>query len=302
VGLKPTVGLVSRTGIIPISHSQDTAGPMTRTVADAAVLLQAMAGRDPRDMTYLGFEPPQDYAAMLDAAGLKGARIGVARNFCGLDPHVDAIFEESLHVMRDLGAVVIDEANIGTAGELDAPEDEVLYYEFKAGLNAYLGQLGPEARVHSLADLIAYNEAHRETMMPYFGQEQFLAAQEKGSLADDVYQRALADCRRLAREEGIDATMSAHNLDAIVAPTGGPPWLTDWVNGDSYKGGSSSPAAVAGYPTISVPAGYVFGLPVNISFIAGPWQEGRLIRLAYAFEQAAQVRRPPGLLPTAVYS
>ncbi|MFN2206885.1 MAG: amidase [Candidatus Promineifilaceae bacterium] len=302
VGLKPTVGLVSRTGIIPISHSQDTAGPMTRTVADAAVLLQAMAGRDPRDMTYLGFEPPQDYAAMLDAAGLKGARIGVARNFCGLDPHVDAIFEESLHVMRDLGAVVIDEANIGTAGELDAPEDEVLYYEFKAGLNAYLGQLGPEARVHSLADLIAYNEAHRETMMPYFGQEQFLAAQEKGSLADNAYQRALADCRRLAREEGIDATMSAHNLDAIVAPTGGPPWLTDWVNGDSYKGGSSSPAAVAGYPTISVPAGYVFGLPVNISFIAGPWQEGRLIRLAYAFEQAAQVRRPPGLLPTAVYS
>jgi amidase len=305
VGLKPTVGLVSRSGIIPVSHSQDTAGPMARTVADTAVMLAALVGVDPRDEATLAsaewgmrsskFEWP-------DNDGLRGARIGVARNFCGFDPRVDSILEESLQVMRDLGATIIDEANIETAGQWEEPELEVLHYEFKAGLNAYLDQLGPEARVHSLADVISFNEANREMMMPYFGQEHFLAAQEKGPLSDDAYLKALAECRRLARDEGIDATMARHELDAIVTPSGEPAWLTDWVNGDHHESSSWSPAAVAGYPSISVPAGYVFGLPVNISLIGGAWQEGKLIRLAHAFEQATQVRRPPQFLPAAAFS
>jgi amidase len=303
VGLKPTVGLVSRSGIIPISHSQDTAGPMARTVADTAVMLSAMVGIDPRDeATATSVVETAGYTAFLDTDGLRGARIGVARNFCGFDPHVDAILEESLQLMRDLGATIIDEANISTAKQLGEPEMEVLLYEFKAGLNAYLSQLVPSVKVHSLADVIAFNEANRETVMPYFGQEHFLAAQEKGPLTEDVYRKALAACRRLARDEGIDATLAGHDLDAIVAPTGAPAWLTDWVNGDHYTGGSSSPAAVAGYPAISVPAGFVFGLPLNISLIAGPWQEGKLIRLAHAFEQAAQQRRPPQFLPAVDYS
>lgn len=303
VGLKPTVGLVSRSGIIPISHSQDTAGPMARTVADTAVMLSAMVGIDPRDeATATSVVKTAGYTAFLDTDGLRGARIGVARNFCGFDPHVDAILEESLQLMRDLGATIIDEADISTAKQLGEPEMEVLLYEFKAGLNAYLSQLVPSAKVHSLADVIAFNEANRETVMPYFGQEHFLAAQEKGPLTEDVYRKALAACRRLARDEGIDATLADHDLDAVVAPSGAPAWLTDWVNGDHYTGGSSSPAAVAGYPAISVPAGSVFGLPLNISLIAGPWQEGKLIRLAHAFEQAAQRRRPPQFLPAVDYS
>lgn len=300
VGIKPTVGLVSRSGIIPVAHSQDTAGPMARTVQDAAQLLEAMVGVDPADVKTVaapGFVQSGGWAG-LDAHALRGARIGVARNFCGVDPHADAVLEQSLDVMRDLGATIIDEAPIETAAQLGEPELEVLHYEFKAGLNNYLGQLGPGARVHSLADLIAYNEEHRQTMMPYFGQEHFLAAQEKGTPADPAYARARAECLRLAREEGIDAVLAAHDLDALVAPTGTPPWLTDWVNGDCYKGGSSSPAAVAGYPSISVPAGYVFGLPMNISLIGAAWQEGKLIQLAYAFEQATQVRRPPQYWPS----
>ena len=305
VGLKPTVGLVSRSGIIPISHSQDTAGPMTRTVADSAVMLAAMAGVDPRDeatakSAELGIRGLE--SSWLDSGGLRGARIGVARNFCGVNPHVDAILEESLRVMRDLGAIIIEEANIETAAQWGELELELLYYEFKAGLNAYLGQLGPAAKVHSLADVIAFNEAHHEMMMPYFGQEHFLAAQEKGPLSDDAYKKALAECRRLARDEGIDATMARHNLDAIITPSGEPAWFTDWVNGDHHESSSWSPAAVAGYPSISVPAGYVFGLPLNISLIAGAWQEGKLIRLAYAFEQATKVRQPPQFLPSALFS
>jgi amidase len=302
VGLKPTVGLVSRSGIIPISHSQDTAGPMARTVADTAVLLQAMAGEDPQDKADLGFETPGDYLAMLDVEGLRGARIGVARNFKGFGAAEFAILEKSVERMRDLGATIVDPANIETEGQLSEPEYVVLTYEFKAGLDAYLGRLGPKARVHSMADVIAFNEANRETMMPYFGQEHFIASQLCGPLTDEVYLQALAECRKLARDEGIDATIARHNLDAIVALTGSPAWPTDWVNGDHYLGGSSSPAAVAGYPSISVPAGYVFGLPVNISFIAGAWQESKLIRLAYVFEQATQVRRPPQFLQTVDFS
>ena len=302
VGLKPTVGLVSRSGIIPISHSQDTAGPMTRTVADAAVMLSAMTGVDSRDAaTNHSAGHTADYTAFLDAQGLRGARIGVARNFFGFDPHVDAIMETSLQIMRDLGATLVDPADIEMVDKLGEPELEVLLYEFKAGLNAYLSQLGPGASVHSLAELIAFNEANHETVMPYFGQERFLEAEAKGPLTDEAYQQALAMCRRLSRDEGIDATLARHQLDAIVAPTGAPAWLTDWVNGDHYLGGSSSAAAVSGYPSISVPAGYVFGLPVNLSFIGGAWQEGKLIRLAYAFEQAAEVRRSPQFLPSALF-
>ena len=296
VGIKPTLGLVSRAGIIPIAHSQDTAGPMARTVADAAILLDALAGpADPRAGS--GDADEQEgadtSARFLDRAGLRGARIGVARNFCGFNPRVDAVFEASLAALRDAGAVIIDPANIETAKQIDEPEYEVLLYEFKADLNAYLAGLGPEAPVHSLADVIAYNEANRERVMPYFGQEHMLMAQARGPLTEEKYLRALADCRRLARDEGIDATLAKHQLDAIVAPSGGPAWLTDYVNGDHYGGGSSTPAAVAGYPSITVPAGYVCGLPVGISFIGPAWSEPALIRYAYAFEQATQVRRAP---------
>jgi amidase len=307
VGIKPTLGLVSRAGIIPISHSQDTAGPMARTVADAAILLAALAGPDARDPITMqanrtlalpwngerGAGSDDPIIHLLNPDGLRGARIGVARNFCGFNPRVDAIFETSLAALRDAGAEIIDPANIETAKQIDEPEFEVLLYEFKADLNAYLARLGLAAPAHSLAEVIAFNEVHRDKVMPYFGQEIMLMAQERGALTDDKYLRALADCRRLARDEGIDATLSKHNLDAIIAPSGGPAWLTDRVNGDHYVGGSSTPAAVAGYPSITVPAGYVCGLPVGISFIGPVWSEPRLIRYAYAFEQATQVRVPP---------
>jgi amidase len=298
VGLKPTVGLVSRSGIIPIAHSQDTAGPMARTVADLVVVLEAMIGVDPQDGATLASSEFATRNFELDTDGLRRARIGVARNLCSVDPHTNAILENSLNVMRDLGATVIDSASITTAGLWEEAEREVCYYEFKAGLNAYLRQIEPGAKVHSLSDVIAFNQDNQEVMMPYFGQEHFLAAQKKGPLSDETYQKALADCRRLARDEGINATLSRYNLDALVALSGEPAWLTDWINGDHHKCSSWSPAAVAGYPSISVPAGYVFGLPVNISFIAGAWQENKLIRLAYAFEQTTKARQPPHFLQT----
>ncbi len=307
VGIKPTVGLVSRTGIIPIAHSQDTAGPMARTVADAAALLAVLAGLDPRDpaTAAIPFDYPGNFASFL-VDNLAGLRIGVARNCLGFNPNVDALMEDAIRVLRDLRAEVVDPANVPLHKELEETELEVLLYEFKADLNAYLARLGPHAPVHSLADVIAFNEAHRDTVMPFFGQELMLQAQAKGPLTDEAYIKALATNHRLGRDEGIDAVLAEYRLDALIEPSGGPAWLTDHVNGDHYTGGKSAPAAVAGYPSITVPLGYVGvgmaapagGLPVGLSFVGTAWSEPRLIRCAYAFEQATRVRQPPAFLPT----
>jgi amidase len=294
VGLKPTLGLVSRSGIIPIAHSQDTAGPMTRTVADAALLLSALTGIDPRDratQTSRG-KSHADYTRFLDPNGLRGARIGVARKFFGFNDKVDKLMSDAIDALKRAGAVVIDPADLPSHGKYDDSEFEVLLYEFKADLNKYLAERGGGAP-RSLKELIDFNERHREREMPYFGQEIFLKAQAKGPLTSKAYLAALAKNHRLSRAEGIDAALAKHRLDAIIAPTGGPPWTTDLVNGDHFSGGSSTPAAVAGYPNISVPAGYVFGLPVGISFFGTAYSEPVLIKLAYAFEQATKHRRPP---------
>jgi len=303
VGLKPTLGMVSRAGIIPIAHSQDTAGPMARTVADAAILLAALAGPDPRDPitmhgngTRTSAENAKGILPQLSSDGLRGARIGVACNFFGFDPRVDQIMAECIRVIRELGAEIVDPVDLTSKKDLDQPEREVLLYEFKADLNAYLAALGPDTPVHSLAEVIEFNERQADRVMPYFGQEIMVMAQERGPLTDEKYLQALADCRRLARDEGIDATLAKHKLDAIIAPSGGPAWLTDYICRGGGSGGSSSPAAVAGTPNITVPAGYIFGLPVGISFMGAAWSEPQLIRFAYAFEQATKVRRPPAFL------
>lgn len=301
VGIKPTVGLVSRSGIIPISSSQDTAGPMCRTVRDAAALLSVMAGPDARDEATAesAQHASADYTSFCDRDGLRGARIGVVRALFNAGPAVDAVMAKALEAMKGAGAVLVDPVVVPTLGRFDADEFEVLLYESKAGLEAYFASLTGAGAPRTLADVIAFNEAHRATSMPYFGQEILLQAQAKGGLATPAYRRALAKCRRLSRDEGIDAVMRTRRLDALVAPTGGPAWLTDLVNGDHFGGGSSSLAAVAGYPSITVPAGTVFGLPVGLSFIGGKWQEGALVRYAYAFEQATRARRVPRFLPTA---
>jgi amidase len=300
VGLKPTVGLVSRSGIIPISETQDTAGPMARTVADAAALLTGMVGSDLRDpATRRRPAGAVDYVKALDAGALKGARIGVARRrYFGYSPATDRVIGEALARMKALGAAIVDPADIPMAGELDDCEFQVLLHEFKDGLNAYLKTAGSGARVSSLAELIAFNEKQRAREMPFFGQEILLMAEKKGPLTSPEYRRALSTCRTRSRGLGLDAAFTKHKVDAIVAPTGSPAWPTDLLNGDHFLGASSTPAAVAGYPNITVPAGDVQGMPVGISFIGRPWTEARLLALAYAFEQATKHRRAPGFHPT----
>jgi amidase len=301
VGLKPTVGLVSRAGIVPIAHSQDTAGPMARTVADAATLLGAMAGPDPNDPATqtTGVRLFQDYREFAKPGGLKGARIGVLRapsfNFVKM---LDPILQNAIEAMKREGAEIVDPVEFPTLGQTDDAEYEVLLYEFKADLEAYLAAR-PGAAVRTLDDLIAFDEKNAGREMPYFGQEILERAAKKGPLTDKAYLEAVAKCRELMREKGIDAVLTGHKLDALVALTNGPAHMTDLVNGDSFSGSSSSPAAVAGYPTITLPAGYVFGLPVGISFIGKAWSEPELIRLAFGLEQALGARKAPRLLPTA---
>jgi len=301
VGIKPTLGLVSRAGIIPIAHSQDTAGPMTRTVTDAAILLNTLAGIDIRDRATAasrGNSRP-DYTKYLDVNGLKGARIGVAREkYFGYSAVTDKLVNEAIDLMKRRGAVIVDPANIPTAGKFDDTEFDVLLYEFKADLNTYLKSLGPNARVKSLADIIAFNEREKSKEMPWFAQEIMIMAQKKGPLSEKKYRDALARNLRMSRTEGIDAVMRKHRLDAIVAPTGSPAWTTDLLNGDHFTGASSTPAAVAGYPNINVPAGFAGELPVGISFFGRAWSEPRLISIAYSYEQASRHRMPPKFLAT----
>ena len=301
VGIKPTLGLVSRTGIIPIAHSQDTAGPMARTVRDAAIILNALSGIDTRDSTTMvnRSRGQMDYTRFLDPNGLRGARIGVARTkFFGYSDVTDKLVNDAIDAMKSQGAVIVDPANIETAGKFDDSELDVLLYELKADLNAYLAGLGPKAPVRTLQNIIDFNEHHRDQEMPWFGQELFIQAQAKGPLTDKKYRDALAKDRKMSRTDGIDATMKKYKLDAIVAPTGSPPWVTDLVNGDHFTGASSTPAAVAGYPNINVPAGYSHNLPVGISFFGRAYSEPTLIRIAYAYEQATKHRRAPQFIPS----
>ena len=301
VGIKPTVGLISRAGIIPISHSQDTAGPMCRTVTDAAILLGALTGIDARDDATRASAGKSfaDYTKFLDKNGLKGARIGIHRKGFGFNDAVDKLMGDCIDIIKKRGAVIVDPADIPTQGKFDDSELEVLLYEFKADLNSYLASLGPRAPVKSLKEIIDFNEQYKDREMPYFGQDLFIKAQAKGPLTDKAYRDALAKDQRMSRKEGIDFVMDKNKLDALIAPTGGPAWTTDWVNGDHFTGGYSTASAVAGYPHITVPAGYVFGLPVGISFFGRAWSEPTLIKFAYAFEDATKARRPPQFLPTA---
>lgn len=296
VGIKPTLGLWSRSGIIPIASSQDTAGPMCRTVADAAALLGALTGVDARDdatKASAGHTAP-DYTAFLKPDGLRGARIGVARAQAGFNPDVDKALDAAIAAMKDAGAVIIDPASLPTPATLGPAETIVLDYEFKAGLNAYLASRGPSVAVKTLAELIAWNEKEAAREMPWFGQEIFIRAQKSGPLTDKKYLDARATCLRLTRTEGIDALMAKHSLDAIILPSNQPAWTTDLLNGDHFTGGDTTYAAVSGYPSITVPMGMVHGLPVGMSFIGRAWSEGPLLTIAYGFEQATKARRSPG--------
>jgi amidase len=282
VGIKPTVGLVPGSGIVPISHRQDTAGPMARTVTDAALLLGVLAGAS--------------YGQALNPEALRGARIGVARQVFGFNDGVDRVIESALETLKRLGAELIDPANIPTFSKLSEPENEAMLWDFKADLNAYLDARG--AAVKSLKDVIEFNERNREREMPYFGQDRMIKAEAKGPLTSRAYRDLVSHLGRMARQDGIDRVMTEHKLDALVAPTDGPAWPIDFVDGDHFSGGCSTPAAIAGYPHVTVPAGQVFGLPVGLSFFGSPRTEMKLIRFAYAFEQAAGARRPPQYAPS----
>jgi amidase len=295
VGIKPTVGLVSRTGIVPISHSQDTAGPMGRSVRDAATLLGVMVGVDSEDKASLKSKRKffSDYTQFLDVDGLKGARIGVVRTYFGFHEEVDVVINSAVEIIKRSGAIVVDPVEIKSLAKLGNAEDIALQYELKADMKKYLDRLGPTAPVQSLKDIIEFNEKHKETEMTYFGQDIFLKAEARGPLTDRIYVDALAKCHELVRTQGIDAVMKKYKLDALIAPTDSPAWKTDLVDGDHFLGGSSQAAAVAGYPSITVPAGFVFGLPIGISFFGRAWSEPMLIKLAYSFEQVTEVRKTP---------
>ncbi|MEN8374339.1 MAG: amidase [Gemmatimonadota bacterium] len=295
VGIKPTVGLVSRSLIVPIADAQDTAGPMARTVRDAAFVLGALTGVDPEDGKTAASEGNShaDYAQFLDADGLRGARIGIVRDYFGDHEKVDALMEDAIQAMRAAGAVIVDPVEIPNRREINRPSFQVLLYEFKAGVDTYLAAMGDAAPVRTLADVIAYNEANAETSMPYFGQELLVQAQEKGGLNSQEYLESLETAQRLSREEGLDVVIGEQRLDALIGPTGGPAWTTDLVNGDNFSISSSSPAAISGYPNVTLPAGQVHGLPVGISFFGAPWSEPKLLRIAYAFEQATNHRAKP---------
>jgi amidase len=297
VGLKPTVGLVSRRGIAPISHSQDTAGPLTRTVRDAAVMLGIMAGLDTADAASaaVGDRFQTDYVRYVDPKGLAGARLGIARKFFADNAPLNGFLETCIATLKAAGAVIVDPADLPMHGSTGAPEQEVLLYEFKADLNAYLKRLPPTFPVRSLAALIRFNEAHKETEMPLFDQELLRQAEAKGPLTEKAYKDARATCLKATRSNGIDAVLAQHKLDAMVTLTAGPAWLIDTVNGDSDTGGCSSPAAIAGYPHITVPAGLFRGLPIGLSFFGAAFSEPTLIKLGSGFEAVAHGRTPPRL-------
>ncbi|MHA1836354.1 MAG: amidase [Candidatus Heimdallarchaeota archaeon] len=300
VGIKPTVGLVSRTGIIPISHNQDTAGPMARTVKDAAILLGVIAGVDSDDPPIIenGEPLPGEYTQFLDVNGLKDARIGVARNFFGKNNLVDKVLNDAIDKMKEAGATIIDPTNFEIAKELSDAQFVVLLFDFKHDMNIYLAKYSNNPKIKTLKDLINFNKRNKEKVMPYFSQEIMVMAEEKGPITDKEYIEALENCRKFTREEGIDKVMKEHKLDAIVAPSGGAAWPVDLINGDHFTFGSSSPAAVSGYASITVPAGYVFALPVGLTFIGGPYQEPTLLKITYAFEQKIKIRQKPKFLPT----
>ena len=301
VGIKPTVGMVSRGGIVPISAIQDTAGPMARTVSCAAALLSGMTGEDPLDPATAGSPVPTDLTRHLGgedpgggpASDLSGHRIGIGRQFLGRDSRVDAVIEEAIEALRSLGAEIVDPVEIAHRQEVGRHEYEAMLYEFKAGLNEYLAGLGEDAPARTLADVIAFNEAHAAEEMPFFGQEILIEAEARGPLTEAAYRTARDTASRLSRAEGIDATLARHSLNAILGPSGGPAWVTDLVHGDTFSVGSAGAAAVAGYPNVTVPAGHIHGLPVGVSFFGAAWSEPTLIRIAWAFEQAAPHRRPP---------